>query len=172
MKSLGTAVAAVGVACLAVGLIWPWLAPTLLRGFVVVLGLAYVGARLYGSHLPDDLATDVFSPFDRVAPDPRPSATPEVVRRLSTLLQAADDDQASQRASIPEAARHILASEATRRLTEHHGLSLRRPEDHGRIQALVSDATWSLLRPARRATSREPVAIALLDPILDDVERL
>lgn len=176
MRTFGSAMATLGVAVLAAGLLWPHLALTFLQALLVVLALGYVGARIYRSRLPGALSSDSYSPFAGQTTGPRPATSPPAVRKLTTFLQAVEDPEAARRAPIPAEACRILAAEASRRLTEHHGLSPLRSDDHGRIRALVSEATWTLLptEPTKGAVQAVVGAgsLAHLENILDDVERL
>lgn len=168
--------ATLSIAVLTAGLIWPHIAMGLLQALVVALALAYVGARTYRSSLPEELSSDSYSPFDGVAADPPTSTRPPAVRHLATLLRAVTDPEDSQRAPIPTAARQIIIAETSRRLTEKHSLSLLRPADHSRVRALLSDATWSLVRTAQRdrpgSQEGDTIPMNLLEDVLDDVERL
>jgi hypothetical protein len=157
-------------AVLVAALIWPNLAMVFLQALVVVVAIAYVGARVYGSDLPAALETDNYSPFeDQRAEAERPPNLP-AIRDLADLLRFVEDPGVAALAPIPTAARRIIYAAAVRRLSDHHGLSLRRPADHPRIRALVSDASASLLLPAE--PGQDSVPISLLEDVLDDVDRL
>jgi hypothetical protein len=176
MRTFGTAMATLSVAVLAAALLWPHLAATFLQGLLVALALGYLGAVIQRSHLPTTLTSDSYSPFESLAPRPRSATSPPAVRHLTTLLRAAEDPDAARRAQIPAEVCRILSAEASRRLTEHHGVSPRRSDDEDRIRALVSDATWELLRTVSEKDGAHSGlgsgSLALLETILDDVERL
>jgi hypothetical protein len=87
-----------------------------------------------------------------------------------------EDPSAARVVPIPSAAHRTLVAEVSRRLSERHGLNTRDPDDHDRIRALVSDATWDLVRPGddgvRSLAFRTAVPLDRLSTILDDAERL
>jgi hypothetical protein len=147
-----------------------------LQSLLLTLALAYLSSRLHKSKLPAALASDSYSPFEVVATTPPPATRPPAIRRLSRMLTAAGDQDAAQRVPIPTEIRRVLYAEATRRLSEHHGLSPLRLEDRDRVNALLSTATRSLLRAgsADRGGPLDDASIpmSLLANILDDVERL
>lgn len=176
MRSFGAAMAALSLAVLTAGLLWPHLALVFFQSLVTALALAYVGARIHRARLPTALASDTYSPFDSGGSGPRRSGSPPGVRRLSTLLQSAADPGTAERALIPPDVRRILVAEASRRLAEHHGVRLDRPDGHERARDVLADATWSLVRAERTKDARwieiESVPMSLLEEVLDDVERL
>ena len=174
--SVGSAVATMSVVFLMVGLVWPGFAATLLQALIGLLALAFVGTRVYRARLPAKLANDVYSPFDRMPPPTEPPSEPAAVRHLSSMLEPVEGGEAAKRVPIPVVAHRILVAEVSRRLAEHHGLDLSDPAEHPRIQDLVSDPTWALIRSelasGRTLALRDPVPVLSLSAILDDVERL
>lgn len=170
------AVAALSVVFLAVGFVWPGLAGRLLLTLIPVLAFAYAGSRVYRAALPLEMSSDVFTPFDRSGANPTVSATPAVIRGLSSQLRAVDDPETARLVPIPSAAHRTLVAEITRRLSERHGLNALEPADHDRIRTLVSEPTWDLVRPAegdvRTLAFRNPVLLDHIATILDDAERL
>jgi len=176
MRSSAGAMAALSVAMVAAGLLWPHLAATFLSVLVAALAHGCLGTRAYRSGLPTKVSNDVYSPFDSAAPRPRALKTPPAIAHMTTLLQAVADPEGADRALIPADASRILVAEASRRLSEHHGLSPHRPADEHRVRGLVSEATWTLLQsqPGRgtRAATLSSIPMSRLEIILDDVERL
>jgi hypothetical protein len=173
-------VAAVSCGYLAVGIAWPHVAERMLQMLLVTLALAFVGARIYRSGLPALMTQDTYSPFERRADESPPSTSPTAIRVLAGQIAAADDPRGAARAPIPGAAAQVVATEASRRLAEHHGLNLLDPTDHGRVRELLSQPTWALLEPtlptptaeAGSSAPRGAVPLSELARILDDLERL
>lgn len=173
---LASALAALGVACLTVALVWPGLAGRLLLGLVLALAMAGVGARAYRAGLPATMSSDGYTPFDGVSLRSGPSPSPAVIESLAAQLRAVETPAQAAVVPVPSAARRILEAEVGRRLAEHHGLDPDDVRSHGRIRALVSEATWELIRPdgtgVRSLALRPPVPIRHLAEILEDAERL
>jgi hypothetical protein len=178
MGPMGAAVGATGVIFLVAAIILPEAADGLLRLFVATLAFVVVGVRAFQAVLPVRTAQDFYSPFeDDVSPrDAAPA--PQLLRTLRAELDGADDAAIARRKAVPSVVRDLVMEEAGRRLSEGHGLLLNDAAHHDRIRALVSAATWGLIRPsiAARGAADPSVATAVplsqLDLILDDVERL
>lgn len=180
MSPLGGATIVLSLAFLLAGIAWPQGAEALLRMFVASLALGFVAVRTYRAGLPVRTVEDSYSPFDGSAAPRPPAAAPEAIRELTEGLAAADDEECAERTPIPWPVRRRLVQEASRRLSERHGLRLDEPDHHPRIRSLVSEATWLLLRPpepesgpgSRSAVRERPVPLSRLDLVLDDLERL
>lgn len=176
MKPVSIALVVLCVAVLSAGLIWPPFAGTFLRAFLAIAAVALVTRWTIRAPLPRRVATDTYSPFDSDATPPTPSSSLAGIQKLSALLKPVESAEDSQRAPIPETARRVLTTQARNRLAENHGLELESPDDHERIKTLLSEATWSLVRPRpRRGPSSaiaNPVPQLLLGAILDDLEQL
>ena len=176
MKPVSIVIVVVSVIALSAGLIWPHLAGSFLRILLALAGLSVVVRWSVHARLPRRVVSDVYSPFDSDATPPTPSATLAGIQSLTVLLAPSDSSVDALRAPIPEAARRTVTTHADHRLAERHGLRLESPSDHDRIRALVSDATWSLIRPrpARGPSSflDDPVPQERLEAILDDLEQI
>lgn len=176
MRSAVHVSAALSLACLAAALVWPGVAERVLLGLVLFLSLAYVGARIHRVRLPAAMTSDTYTPFDRVEQSLAPRQTPALIDGLTEQLRASEDPLLARQVPIPSSAHKLLASEVVRRLAERHGLYPSRPADHPRIEALVSEATWRLIRPTengrRSLAFRDPVSLEHLPTVLRDAERL
>jgi hypothetical protein len=179
----GVATVTASLAFLCAGLAWPQAAGALLRIFVVLLSIGFVLARAYEALLPSS-APDAYSPFDGDAVGHTPATEPQALRSLGHDLSAADSPRRSERTPVPWSVRHTVIEEASRRLAEHHGLSLAERADHDTIRSLVSEPTWLLLSSgadahpesrgsrARGSAGGPVVPLSRLGTILDEVERL
>lgn len=181
MTPLGRATLGVSAAFLLAAIVWPQAAEALLRVFVATLALGFVVVRVYRAALPSRTVEDFYSPFDASGPTrTTEGAAPEAIRELTGELGAADDGELAQRTAIPWTVRRFIREEASRRLTERHGLRLAERSDHPRVRSLISDATWLLIRPreleptaeSRHSPNERAVPLSRLDLILDDLERL
>lgn len=179
VRTFGVSVMITCLAFLLAGIAWPQAAEALLRLLFVTLAAGFVVARAYEAMVPLR-TTREFSPFDGDTAARTPPATPRVLRDLTAELGAADDDRLAHRTPIPWPVRWTLIEEATRRLADHHGLSLHDPVHHSDIRTLVSEPTWLLIGPrapapgpgARPTPDKPTVPLSRLGPILDDLERL
>lgn len=176
MRAIGTVMATLSLAALVAGLAWPHLAGRFLQMLIASLAMCYVGARAYRSGLPMRMVGDTYSPFEARVSDRPLESHPAAIRKLATLLGAADDGESADRVAIPGQAQRIVAAEASRRLAEYRGLQLRDPSDHARIRTLVSAATWALICPETESPQshvyRDPVPLSHLERVLDELERL
>lgn len=171
---------AAGLAFLLAGLLWPQAAEALLRLLLATLAVGFVLVRGHRAMRSVRATERSSSPFDRDVATRRPPAAPHVLRRLTADLSAADDARRARRTAIPRTVRWTVVDEASRRLAEHHGLSLDDPTHHPEIRSLVSEPTWSLIGPrdpragpGKRSAGRGgPVPLTQLDRILDDLEGL
>lgn len=179
MRSFGSGMAMISVGFLVAGIASPHLADRFLQMLLATLAIGFVGARMYRLRLPVQMAHETYSPFERRR-DEEPPSSPAVIGRLASQLGAAADPHRAARVPIPGAAAEIVFAEASRRLAEHHGLSLRRRSDHGRIRGLLSEPTWALI--SRSTVTFDvapeptayvgPVPLSELDRILEDLENL
>lgn len=177
---LGVAMIIASLAFLAAGIVWPQAAEVWLRLLLVTLAVGFVAGRAHEALLTVGTRPDFSSPFHGHATTRSPPAAPAALRDLTRELRAADDERRAGRAEIPRSVRWTIIDEASRRLAEHHGLSLDEPAHEASIRELVSGSTWSLIHPsgpAPRPGPRPPgagqrVPLSQLDRILDDLERL
>lgn len=176
MRPASIVVVAGSVGAVSAGLIWPHLAGSFLRIFVTIGALSIMATSVVRARLPRTLVSAQYSPFDGQAQPRPPADTLGGVRKLRSILRAADDPEDAARAPIPDVVRRILAAHAARRLAEGHGLRLNTPSDHDRIRDLLSDPTWTLVRPsAERGPSpvmSNPIPQARLEAIMDELEQL
>lgn len=176
LRSADWGAAALSLVCLVVGLAWPGIAGAILFGLILSLSLVFVGARIRSAKLPIAMATDRATPFDRLGPSSPPRRVPAVVEGLGVQLKSLEDEHQAHKVPIPSSAHQMLAAEVTRRLAERHGLDVSETSDHTRIQALVSEPTWRVIRPSQDGRTslafRDPVALQHLPTILRDAETL
>lgn len=172
----GVAMIIASVAFLAAGIIWPQAAEVWFRLLLVTLAVGYLLGRAYDALQPVSTRPDFSSPFHGPAVTRNRPAAPAALRELGRELSAADDARRARRIEIPRSVRWTVIDEATRRLAEHHGLSPREPSHHEPIRSVVSEATWSLIRPlgpgARGSAASRHVPLSQLGHILEDLERL
>jgi hypothetical protein len=177
---LGVSAVVISLAFLTAGIVWPQAAETLLRTLVVTLAVTTVVVHAFRTLLPVHAAGEISTPFDGSVGGWTLSAAPHPLRRLTDELKAADDARAAPRTPVPMSVRLIIRDEAARRLSERHGLNLGDPTHHARIQSLVAEPTWRLLRSADPRVRSGPEAVpptrivplSQLDHILTDLERL
>lgn len=168
------------ISFLVAGIIWPQAADALLRMLLVTLAVGFVTALAHRVVRPVRATHDVHSPFGRVPAPRAPAVAPHALREFTTELGAAEAARSARRTTIPLLARLTVRREASRRLAQHHGLSLDDTTHHPPIRSLVSEPTWQLIRPgdprtrpARERTTREhSVPLTELGRILDDLEAL
>lgn len=177
---LGIATILASLAFLAAGIAWPQAAEAWLRLLLATLATGFVAGRAYEALRPVSKRQDLYSPFDGEAITASPPTAPHALRDLTRELDAADDKRRARRTHIPRSVRWTVIDEASRRLAEHHGLSLDEPSHHAGIRALVSAPTWSLIAPSDTeprtaslpATDGPRVPLSQLGRILDDLEKL
>lgn len=175
---IAVAMAVSSLGFLVAGIIWPQAADALLRMLLATLAVGFVTALAHRAIRPMSATHDVPSPFGRVAAPRAPAVAPQALRKFTTELSAAEAARSARRNTIPLLARLTVRGEATRRLAQHHGLSLDESAHHPRIRSLVSEPTWQLIRPgdartrsARDRTARgQSVPLNELGRILDDLE--
>ncbi len=174
------ALALVAVAFLAVAVVWPRTAETLLRALLVILALSAVAIRVYRAGLPERTTHDGYSPFDGPGGERPRSRQPRVIQELAGELAAVDDPERARTTRISWRHARVVASEISRGLAERRGLRLARASDRPRIRALLSDPAWRLVTaegldaPPEKGVLGEGPDIPLSDfhTILDDLEKL
>lgn len=177
---LGIATILASLAFLAAGIAWPQAAEAWLRLLLATLATGFVAGRAYEALRPVSKRQDLYSPFDGHTITASPPTAPHALRDLTRQLDTADDERRARRTEIPRSVRWTVIDEASRRLAEHHGLSLGEPGHRANIRSLVSAPTWSLIapsdpgpHPAPRPAAHDPrVPLSQLGRILDDLERL
>lgn len=177
---LGVAMVIASLVFLATGIVWPQAAEVWLRLLLVTLAVGFVAGRAHEALLPVSTRPDFSSPFHGNATSPVAPAAPDALRDLTRELEAADDERLALRSEIPRSVRWTVIDEASRRLAEHHGLSLDEPAHRAGIRSLVSVPTWSLIHPSdpelrpgtRPFAGSRRVPLSELGRILDDLERL
>lgn len=178
-RPIAASMVAASIALLLAGLAWPQAADALLRTLLALLAVGFVAALAYRAVRPVKTAQDRYSPFGRHTAA-RTEVAPRPLRELTAELNAAARTRSARRTTIPLSAQLTVRKEASRRLAEHHGLSLRDPSHHRHIRSLVSEPTWQLIRPhgpqprpGTRLTARSSsVPLSQLGRILDDLEAL
>ena len=180
MSSFGKMVLVASAGFLVAGILLPGAAEILLRLFLVGLAGAFVATRAWDANLPRRMALDAYSPFTNERATRPPPEAPPAIRHRASLLGAADEPERARRTPVPVPVKWAVLTELSRRLAERRGLDLADPVHHPRIQSLVSEATWRLVRPpgtndaAGGSTDSDtsPVTLDRLASILDDLERL
>lgn len=171
---------AVSIAFVGAGLAWPQAADALLRLLIVTLGVLFAAGGAYRALRPAASTETVYSPFHLSDVDRPQPVVPRRLRDLTAELKTADDPTSAARTAIPIPMLLIIREESEWRLVDRHRLRLRDPSDHARIQGLVTEPTWRIIRPpaAEPRSSTRPsgqhttVPLSQLGIILDDLERL
>lgn len=180
MNLFGRVVLGLSVGFLVAGVLLSGAAEILLRMYLLSLAGAFVATRAWDAELPRRMTLDTYSPFTTERAIRPPPDAPAAIRQRTLLLHAADDPEAARRTPVPVSVRWAALGEASHRLAERRGLDLNDPEHHPRVRALVSEATWRLIRPPESARAPGgdsgpeilPVTLDRLPSILDDLEKL
>ena len=170
---------ALAVLVLLAAIVWPHMAGSLLRAYLILLALVLVARRVVQTELPARHLLDDWSPFDGTL-DPRRAEMPDGMWKISVDLRLANDPERAARALVPGPVRDLLRRHVDRRLSEGFGLDLSDPEHHPRIRDHLGPDAWELVAPRPDDADRhyqvggihESVTLDRLDPVLDDLEKL
>ena len=168
-----TAAVAASLSAVAIALLWPAVAETVLRLLLAVLAAGAAAWLL--SRVVWPVASDLTAaPFRTPDEEHVDRQIPAGLRRLVDELSI---DARATGGAIPYSISSTLRAEVTRRLADNHGLDPRAPAHANRVRALVSPPTWDLFQTPPKTGDLwrrldKPVHLRHLRTILDDLERL